>query len=195
MAALEAWTAKYPIYKDQGTASNYGKKTVTGDTVTLVIKNDAGAESTIDVVTTDVLDGGRTIQWNPGTTGIRTFDVVRTHQKHEFRCSINDFSATLTEVANEALLMSVQSVTINGGVYAVNVSETGPGADGIPAAFAQAVVDKIQGIIGKEGTVSYQITGSAGSQVLTIIIRGMSVPWTAIAATNATVVQPTIVAP
>lgn len=192
MAALEAWTAKLPIYKDQTVGANAGLKILAGDTVVLVIKNDAGPETLISVVVTLVLDGGRTIQWDPGTTGIRTFDVVRTHQKHQFDCAgALSFQAIFAEVATEALLMSVGTMTIGGGVYSINITETGPGADGIPAAFAQAVVDKMNSYLSFGAVASYTITGSPGTQVMNLFIRGLDgIKWTAVTGANATITQP-----
>ena len=84
--------------------------------------------------------------------------------------------------------MAVTSITINGGVFPVNISEAAA-ANGIEVGFAQALTAVINGYLaGTSGYASYSITGTAGTQVLAILITGSVLKPTAMAITGGTVV-------
>jgi hypothetical protein len=165
----QAVTFHLPVHK----ATNDPAIIEVGDTVTLVISNDAGAQTTQDVVVTAVLDYGKTIQWDASTTGnLGTRHVVRPHAKHEYHCAgPDDWQVVLTEDNDPAVAASVTSLTINGVVYEIDVSEVGV-TNGLEADFAAAVVAKLQAMIGNNGYVTGVVAGVAGAQTLTIKITG-----------------------
>ena len=187
----EKVTFKLPVYRDQLTNSTYiGQKVQVGDTVRLIIRNDGGPQTTQDVVLTAVLEGAKTIEWDNGTTGnLRTEDIVRVHQRHQYACPVpGPYTAILTELNPGTVPMGITSITLSGATYAIGTVETAA-ANAIQPAFAQATVDKINSILGDNGFASYVIAGSAGTQTLTITIRDLTLVWTAIAVTGATITQ------
>ena len=167
----QAVTFDLPVHK----ATNQAAIVEVGDTVTLVISNDAGAPTTQDVVLTGVLDYGKTIQWDASTTGnLGTRHVRRVHAKHEYHCAgADDWQVVLTEDNDPAVEASVTSLVINGVVYEIGITEAAD-TDGIEAAFAAAVVAKLQAMIGSNGYVTGVVAGVAGAQTLTIKITGTS---------------------
>lgn len=189
----EAVSMKVPVYKDQGGGSgNIGKLIEVGDTVRFIIRNDAGAQTTQDVTVTAVLEQGKTIQWDNSTTGnLRTEDIVRVHQRHQYSCpGPSIWTATLTEATFTAIPMSVTSITFSGATYPVNISETAAEA-GIQQTFVDALINKINSILGDQGIAKGVITGSAGTQTLTITISDLLLRWDAIARVGAGGAGPT----
>jgi len=191
---------KLPVYKDQGQAGNYGVLIAINDVVSLVIHNDGGAQTLQDVTLTGVFEGGKTIEWDYQATPlnqlIKTYDVVRVHKKHQWNCpGPQNWSATIAESGGgTAAPLSVGTVTLSGVTYNVNVTEAATGA-GITPAFVQAVVDKLNSLLGSEGFATGTVAGLAGSQTLAIRINDTTLNWTAITVpTGGTVtVQPIVV--
>ena len=145
-----------------------------GDTVTLVISNDAGDQTTQDVTVTDVLDYGKTIQWDASTTGnLGTRHVVRVHAKHIYECpGALNYQAVLTESGGGTVAVAgVTSLVINGIVYPIDISEDAIAA-GITQEFADALVAKFQAMFGSNGYVTAEIAGTAGTQTLTVLFTG-----------------------
>lgn len=193
---LEGVPFKLPVYRNQtgATGADVGKIIVPTDTLRLIIRNDMGAETTQDVTVTKVSNGGRDIQWDNGTTGnLRTGDVVRVHQRHQYsRADRQNWTATLTELNPTTVKMAVASITMNGAVFTVGATEAAA-ANGIEPAFVTDLLDKINAILMTEGTVTGVVTGTAGTQVLTLTFTGLTFTLNAITATGATVVGPTLV--
>jgi hypothetical protein len=166
----QAVTFHLPVHK----ATNDPAIVEVGDTVTLGITNDGGAMTTQDVVLTAVSDGGKTIQWDAGTTGnLGTRHVIRPHAKHSYHCAgVDDWQAVLTEEGDsDTDPAEVISLTINGVVYAVEVVEAAA-ADGITETFRAELVAKLQELVGPNGYVTGVVAGVAGAQTLTIKIAG-----------------------
>lgn len=167
----QASTFHLPVRK----ATNQRAIVEIGDTVTLLITNDGGIATTQDVVLTGVFDYGKTIQWDAGTTGnLGTRHIIRPHIKHEYHCAgADDWQAILSESGGGAAAASVTSLTINGVVYAVGVTEAAAAA-GITTVFRDALIAKLQKMVGSNGNVTGVIAGSAGTQTLTLRFNGMA---------------------
>ncbi len=166
----QAVTFHLPVYK----ATNQSAIVEIGDTVTLGISNDGGVMTEQDVVLTGVADGGKTIQWDAGTTGnLGTRHVIRPHAKHEYHCAgSDDWQVVFTEEADSDVdPAEVISVVFNGVVYAVGVVEAVV-ADGITEAFRAELVAAIQALVGPNGYVTGVVAGVAGAQTLTLKIVG-----------------------
>lgn len=185
-------TFKVKVYKDQTVGANEGVIVATGDTVTLAIRNSGRAATSQDVVLTNVLDGGRTIEWDAQASNYTiSNDVIRPHQKHNYSCpGLRNFVATLTESSPTTVAMSVTSITLSGATFPVGISEESA-ANGITPEFVEALLAKLNQILGYDGTFTGVVTGTAGSQVLTLRAIGTQAKWTAIAGAGATIVQPT----
>ena len=179
------------VYKDQGTSSNEGKVIEVGDTVTLAVRNVGRADTTQDVTVTAVGSGGRMIEWDAQASNyLISNDVKRVHQKHQYVCpGERNFVATLTELNPASVAMSVTSITISGATFPVGIAEASA-ANGITPEFVTALVAKLNEIFGWDGLVTGVVTGTAGSQVLTLRAIGTTFKWTAIAGAGATIVQP-----
>lgn len=180
------------IYKDQttGGGANTGKFIEVGDSVFLKKRVVGGVDVLETVTVTAISQDNHSIQWDNGTTGVRAEDIVGISAKHSYRCpGTSTTNIAITEGASHATVkMLVTSITINGGVFPVNIEESVAGS-GIEVAFAQNLTAVINGYLaGTSGYASYAITGSAGSQVLTIKITGSVLKPTAMAITAGTVV-------
>jgi hypothetical protein len=163
-----------PVYKDQTSAPNYGILAAIGDTVTLVIANDDGVETTRDVVLTGVGNRGREIFWDTSTTNnLRTEDVVRVGAEHQYNCpGPQTWTVTLTELNGSTVAAKVVTLSLNGVPYNINVTEAAIG-NGITATFITELVATINSLIAGIGTASAVLTGTAGSQVLTLRFTGI----------------------
>jgi hypothetical protein len=163
-----------PVYKDQTSAPNYGVLIAVGDTVTLVIDNDDGVETTRDVVVTSVGNRGREIFWDTSTTNnLRTEDVIRVSAKHQFKCpGPQTWTVTLTELNGSTVAAKVVTLSLNGVPYNINVTEAAIG-NGITTTFITELVATINSLIAGIGTASAVLTGTAGSQVLTLRFTGI----------------------
>lgn len=192
---LQAATFRLKVYKDQLTpatlAANYGKIIAIGDTVTLAVRNDAGPETAQDVVVTDVLDGGRTIQWDGSLVSQTiTEDVVRVHQKHEFYCAgPRNFRGSILETTGP---MTVTSITLNGAVLPVGIAE-GATAAGIDPAFVTALLSKLNSLVGGDGQFTATVTGTAPTQTLTVDLKRSAFFWSAWVGSGGTVTQPAVI--
>jgi len=170
---------KLPVYKDQAVASNAGLVVEIGDTVTLVISNGPTATPTTrDVVLTAVLHGGRTIEWDNGTTGnLLAEHVLRVHAKHQYVCAgSNSYSVTLTEVdsANTKAMVTALEFGQPAVYYAINVQEAAGPSAGIADEFVTRLESAIQAVIGSEGFVTVSRSGIAGAQEVLITITGLT---------------------
>lgn len=163
-----------PVYKDQTSAPNYGLLAATGDTVTLVIANDDGVETTRDVVLTGVGNRGREIFWDTSTTNnLRTEDVIRVGAEHQFNCpGPQTWTVTLTELSPATVAAKVVSLSLGGVAYSINVTEAAIG-NGITTTFISELLVAVNSLVAGIGSASAVLTGTAGSQVLTLRLTGM----------------------
>jgi len=163
-----------PVYKDQTSGANYGLLIEAGDTVTLVIANDDGTETTRDVVVTAVGNAGREIFWDTSTTNnLRTEDVIRVGAEHQFNCpGPQTWTITLAELSETTVAALVSTISLDGVPYDINVEEAAIAA-GITSAFQTELVDTINSLIAGVGYASSSIAGAAGDQVLTLRLTGM----------------------
>lgn len=177
------------VYKDQTVGGNAGKIIETGDTAYLKKRVVGGTDVLETVTVTAVKEYGHSIQWDNGTTSVRAEDIIGISAKHSFRCAgSTNTTISITELTPSTVKMAVTSITINGGVFPVNISEAAA-ANGIEVGFAQALTAVINGYLaGTSGYASYSITGTAGTQVLAILITGSVLKPTAMAITGGTVV-------
>lgn len=188
--ANKIWVNFYSrVYKDQTVLANVGKFIEVGDTVNLKKRVVGGTDVLEPVTITAVKENNHSIQWDNGTTGVRAEDIVGISAKHSFRCAgSTNTLISITELTPLTLKMAVTSITINGGVFPVNISEA-VAANGIEVEFAQALTAAVNGYLaGTSGYASYSITGTAGTQVLAILITGSVLKPTAMAITGGTVV-------
>ncbi len=190
--ANKIWSNFYRrIYKDQtlGGAA-IGALIEVGDTVYLK-KRVVGGTDVLETVTVTAVGNDRhSIQWDNGTTGVRSEDIVGISAKHQYKCpGTSTINIAITEAANsDVVALAVSDITISGGVFPVNLTESVI-ADGIEPEFAQALTDVINGYLaGTSGYAAYAITGAVGSQVLTIKITGSVLKPTAITVTGGTAV-------
>jgi hypothetical protein len=177
------------VYKDQSLGgANIGKLIVAGDTAYLKKRVPGGTDVLETVTVTAVRDNGHTIEWDNVTTGVRAEDIVGISAKHSYKCAgpvTVNIAIPETGGVPSTTKMKVVSITINGGVFPVNVEEAVAG-NGISAEFAQGVTDVINGYLaGDSGYCSYAITGTAGTQVLTLVITGTVLVPTAISTLGA----------
>lgn len=177
-----------PVYKDQSVGGNYGTLIAVGDTVTLVIANDDGTESTRDVTVTAVGNAGREIFWDTSTTNnLRTEDVIRVGAEHVFVCAgPQNWYITLTELSETTVPAKVVTISLNGVPYDINVAEAAAAA-GITSAFVTELIDTINALIAGIGYASGVVTGAAGDQVLTLTLSGLLQKPTGVSAEGLTV--------
>jgi hypothetical protein len=163
-----------PVYKDQTSAPNYGLLAAIGDTVTLVIANDDGVETTRDVVLTGVGNRGREIFWDTSTTNnLRTEDVIRVGAEHQFNCpGPQTWTIALTELNPSTVAAKVVSLSLGGVPYTINVTEAAI-ANGITATFISELLAAVNSLVAGIGSASAVLTGTAGTQVLTLRLTGM----------------------
>lgn len=179
---------KYPVFKDQTSAPNRGKIIEAADTLTLVIRNGAQAQTTQDVTVTEVGLNGKLITWNNSTTGnLRANDIVRVGREHQYQPDGPEtYYIDLTESSASSVAFGVTSIALDGVVYPIGVVEAAA-ANGITTAFQTALAAAVNALVGSMGAYAYvSVTGTAGSQVLRLTITALERVPTAIVVTGAT---------
>lgn len=125
------------VYKDQTVGANKGKLIEVGDTVTLIIRQDGGANQDKNVTVVAVADGAKSIFWDQEVTNVVTEEVDRIHVKHNYEIVADEVIDY--EIESEADMISFASITINGVVYTPTASVTGTPS----AAKAEQIEDLI----------------------------------------------------